>query len=136
MFQRTDAALSAIIIQRIPTAILREGLRCADTRRTSAEHFFHRLILGYRDVVLLQRLRQRQTEHVFHVAVQQTCSVQLAEDPQYATGTMNIFHMVFLRARRNLTQLRHFTGQLVDVAHGEVDFRFLRRRQQMQNGIG
>lgn len=49
---------------------------------------------------------------------------------------MHIFHMVFLRARRHLTQLRHFAGELIDIAHGEVDFSFLRRRQQVQNGIG
>ena len=49
---------------------------------------------------------------------------------------MNIFHMIFLRTWRDLTQLRHFTGKFIDIAHGEVDFRFLRRRQQMQYGIG
>ena len=136
MLQRTDTTLSAIIIQRIPAAILRESLSRTDTSRAGTEHFFHRLVLRYRDVVLLQRLRQGQTEYVFHVAVQQTCAIQLTEDPQYATGTMHIFHMVFLRARRHLTQLRHFAGQLVDITHGEIDFGFLRCRQQVQNGIG
>ncbi len=49
---------------------------------------------------------------------------------------MHIFHMVFLRTRRHLTQLRHLAGELIDITHGEVDFCFLRRRQQMQDGIG
>ena len=44
--------------------------------------------------------------------------------------------MVFLRARRHFTQLWDFAGQLVDITHCEVDFRFLRRRQQVQNGVG
>ncbi|GCM60116.1 hypothetical protein ExPCM17_00906 [Escherichia coli] len=44
--------------------------------------------------------------------------------------------MVFLGARRNFTQLRYFAGELIDITHGEVDFRFLRRRQQVENGVG
>ena len=44
--------------------------------------------------------------------------------------------MVFLRARRHFTQLWDFAGQLVDITHGEVDFRFLCGRQQVQNGVG
>ena len=49
---------------------------------------------------------------------------------------MNIFHMVFLGARRNFTQLRNLAGKLIDITHGEVDFRFLRRRQQVKYGVG
>ena len=44
--------------------------------------------------------------------------------------------MVFLGTWRDFTQLRHFAGELVDVAHGEVDFGFLRGGQQVKNGIG
>ncbi len=44
--------------------------------------------------------------------------------------------MVFLGTWRHFTQLRHLAGQLVDITHGEVDFRFLRRRQQVKNGVG
>ena len=44
--------------------------------------------------------------------------------------------MVLLGARRDFTQLRDFAGELVDVAHGEVDFGFLRGGQQVQYGVG
>ena len=44
--------------------------------------------------------------------------------------------MVLLGARRDFTQLRDFAGELVDVAHGEVDFGFLRGGQQVQNSVG
>ena len=43
--------------------------------------------------------------------------------------------MVLLRARRHFTQLRNLAGQLIDITHSEVDFRFLRGGQQVQNGI-
>ena len=44
--------------------------------------------------------------------------------------------MVFLGARRNFTQLWNLAGKLIDITHGEVDFRFLRRRQQVKYGVG
>lgn len=45
--------------------------------------------------------------------------------------------MVFLGARRNFTQLRNLAGKLIDITHGEVDFRSLpRRRQQVKYGVG
>ena len=44
--------------------------------------------------------------------------------------------MVFLGTWRHFTQLWHFAGKLVDIAHGEVDFGFLRGGQQVQNGVG
>ena len=78
MFQRADTAFCAIVIQGVPAAVLRESLRCADTRRASAEHFFDRFVLRDGDIVLLQRLRQGQTKHVFHVAVQQSGAIQFA----------------------------------------------------------
>ena len=136
MFQRTDTAFGAVIVQRIPATILRERLCGTDTGRARTEHFLDRFVLGKGDVVLLQRLRQGETENVFHIAVQQACAVQLAEDPQHAAGAVHIFHMVFLGTWRHFTQLRHLAGQLVDIAHGEVDFGFLCRRQQVQNGVG
>ena len=43
--------------------------------------------------------------------------------------------MVFLGARRDFTQLRYFAGELIDITHGEVDFRFLCRRQQVKYGV-
>ena len=43
--------------------------------------------------------------------------------------------MVFLGARRNFTQLWNLAGKLIDITHGEVDFRFLRRRQQVKYGV-
>jgi hypothetical protein len=73
---------------------------------------------------------------VFHVAVQQPGAIQLAENTQHAARAVHVFHMVFLGTRRDFTQLRHFAGQLVDIAHGEVDFGFLRGGQQVQNGVG
>ena len=76
MFQRADTAFCAIVIQGVPTAVLRESLRCADTRRASAEHLLNRFILRDGDIVLLQRLRQGQTKHVFHIAVQQPGTIQ------------------------------------------------------------
>ena len=136
MFQRTDTAFGAIVIQGIPAAVLRERLGGTDARRAGAEHFFHRVVLGHHHIVLFQGLRQRQAKDVFDLAIQQPGSVQLAQNAQHAAGAMHIFHMVFLRARRHLTQLRHFAGELIDIAHGEVDISFLRRRQQVQNGIG
>ncbi|SSN11354.1 Uncharacterised protein [Klebsiella pneumoniae] len=136
MFQRTDTAFGAIVIQGIPAAVLRERLGGTDARRAGAEHFFHRVVLGHHHIVLFQGLRQRQAKDVFDLAIQQPGAVQLAQNAQHAAGAMHIFHMVFLRARRHLTQLRHFAGELIDIAHGEVDFSFLRRRQQVQNGIG
>ena len=136
MFQRANAAFGAIVIQRVPAAILRERLGGTDARRTGAIHVFHRVVFGQHHVVLLQRLRQRQAEHVFHVAVQQPGAIQLAENTNHATRTVDIFHVVLLGTRRDFTQLRHFAGELVDVAHGEVDFSFLRGGQQVQNGVG
>lgn len=49
---------------------------------------------------------------------------------------MNIFHMVLLRTRRDFTQLRYLAGELIDITHGEFDFRFLRRRQQVKYRVG
>ena len=135
MLQRTDAAFGAVIIQGVPATILREGLRGTNTGRTRAEHVFHRLILSQHHVIFIQRLRQRQTENVLHIAVQQPGAIQLAKNTDDATRTVYVFHVVFLGAWRDFTQLRHFAGQLIDIAHGEVDFRFLRRSQQVQNGV-
>ncbi len=45
-----------------------------------------------------------------------------------------IFHMVLLRARRHFTQLRNLAGQLIDITHSEVDFRFCAAASR-QNGI-
>ena len=136
MLQRADAAFSAVIVQGIPAAVLRERLGSTNTGRARAEHLFHRVVFGQHHVVLVQRLRQRQAKHVFHVTVQQPGAIQLAEDTDDATRAMHVFHMVLLGTRCDLTQLRHFTGEPVDVAHGEVDFGFLRGGQQVQNGVG
>ena len=70
VFQRADTAVCAIVIERIPTAILRECLCGTNARRASAEHIFYRVILGQHNVVLFQRLRQRQAKYVFHITVQ------------------------------------------------------------------
>lgn len=101
VLQRADAAFGAIVIQGIPTAVLRERLGGTNTRRAGAEHFFDRFVLGYGDVVLLQRLRQGQAEHVFDFAVQQAGTVQLAENAQHAARTVHVFHMVFLGTWRH-----------------------------------
>ena len=131
MFQRANAAFGAVGIQRIPAAILRERLRRADTRRACTEHLFYRFILADHNVVLLQRLRQRQTQHVFYIAIHQPGAIQLAQNTQYAACAVDVFHVVFLRTWRDFTQLWNLAGKLVDIAHSEVDFRFLRRRQQV-----
>ncbi len=68
--------------------------------------------------------------------MQQAGAIQLAEDADDAAGAVHVFHVVLLRARRDLAQLRHFARQAVDVAHGEVDLAFLRGGQQVQNGVG
>ena len=135
VFQRADTAIGAIVVQRIPTAILRECLCGTNACRTCAEHIFYRVILGQHNVVLFQRLRQRQAKYVFHITVQYPRAIQFAENTDNTTSTMNIFHMVFLGARRNFTQLRNLAGKFIDITHGEVDFRFLRRRQQVKYGV-
>ncbi|MND51919.1 hypothetical protein D3C80_429230 [compost metagenome] len=136
MLQRANAAFGAVIIQSIPTAVLRECFGGTNSGRARAEHAFHRIVFGEHDVVLLKRLRQRQPENVFHFTVQQPGTIQLTQNPQNATGTVNVFHVIFWRAWCDFTQLRHFARELVDITHGEVDFGFLGRRQQVQNGIG
>ncbi|CCK16893.1 two component transcriptional regulator, winged helix family [Cronobacter universalis NCTC 9529] len=136
MFQRADAALLTIVIQRIPAAGLRKRLRGANARRTCAVHLFHRAILGEHDVVLFKRLRQRQPQHVIHLAVQKTGAIQFPENADDPARAVNIFHMVFLGAGRHFAQLRYFAGETVDIAHRKVDFRFLGRGQQMQDSVG
>ena len=59
------------------------------------------IIHFYGDVVLLQRLRQGQAEHVFDFAVQQAGTVQLAENAQHAARPVHVFHMVFLGTWRH-----------------------------------
>jgi hypothetical protein len=48
---------------------------------------------------------------------------------------MHVFHMV-LAGRRDFAKDGHVARQPIDVAHAEVDFAFLRGRQEMQHGVG
>ncbi len=66
----------------------------------------------------------------------QTRLLQLAQDGDHATSTVHVFHVVLLGRGRHLAELGHLARHAVDVGHGEIHPGLLRRRQQVQHGIG
>ena len=71
-----------------------------------------------------------------HVGVQQAGAIEFAEDAVNAACAMHVFDMVFVGHWRDLAQARHLARNTVDVGHREIDAGFLRRRQNVQHGIG
>jgi hypothetical protein len=63
-------------------------------------------------------------------------ALELAEDRHHAAGAVHVFHVVGLDRRRDLRQVRHAAAHAIDVLHREVDAGLVRRRQQVQHGVG
>ena len=74
--------------------------------------------------------------HSRAIAVNQARAIEFAQNPHHATGTVYVFHMVFLRSRCDFRQIRHFTAQAINVGDGEVHTTLLRCGEQVQNGVG
>ena len=107
MLQRADAPPGAIHIQLVPTAILAEGLGGADTSWPGTVEIHHRLTRLTADVIFIELFDEGATQHGASIPMHQTRFFQLTQDGHYATGTVHIFHVVFLGGGRHLAQLRH-----------------------------
>ena len=74
--------------------------------------------------------------HGRHLAMDETATVQFAEDAENAAGAMDVFNMVLLGRRRHLAQAGHLARNTVDVRHAEIDAGFAGDGQQMQDRVG
>ena len=74
--------------------------------------------------------------HCAAIPMNQSASVQLPQNPHDATGAMHILHVINLGIGRHLHQVRHFTGNAVNVRHGEIHLTLLRYGQQVQHRVG
>src|SRR5450830_525494 len=131
-----DAAVFTVVVEGFPTGRLAERGLGRDTGGTGLEEGVHRFIAGLGDVPLGDALGQGLAVHGRQVGVQQAATGQFAEDAEDPAGAVHVFHMVLLDVRRDLAQLRHVTGQAVDVVQVEIDLGFLGGSQQVQDGVG
>ncbi len=132
----TDAARAGIGVQRLPPVDRGERLDRAHSARCRVEEF-HRLSGRVRpaDVPVGEKLRQACRVDGVNILAQQSGPVELTEDGRYATGPVDVLHVV-LGARRHLAQARHRPGDLVDVVQGDVHAGLDRGGQQVQDGVG
>ena len=70
------------------------------------------------------------------VSMQLPRSRELAQNGQYTTGSVNVFHVIKRCAGSNFAQLRYVAGKCIDISHGEIELGFLRSGEQVQNGVG
>ena len=136
MLRIADNALFAVEIKLFPARALAEGNLCRNAAGSGAEEFQSRLVVGNGNIPLRQRLAQRRSVDGWQVGVQQSRAVQLAEDCHDATGAMHVFHMNVGLGRRHLGKAGNAPRQAVDVIHGEIDFAFMGRSEDMQHCIG
>ena len=136
MFAVADTAGGAVQIQLGPLGVLAEGDLSRDAAGRGAETRVRFAVLTASDVPARQRFAQGRAMHGTGVAMEQSGALQFAQNRRHATGAMHVFHVIFLRRRSDLAQIRHQTAQTVDVAHGERDLGLTRGGQQMQHGVG
>ena len=111
-------AIGAIVVQ-LSQRQSRENA-CSTNAAGPARTFFYRIILGHDDVVLFQCLRQRQPSTFSHHG-SVTRAIQLAENTDNTTSTVNIFHRVFWVLGATFTAAV-LCGRAYRYHHGEVDF--------------
>ncbi|CAM2160612.1 hypothetical protein PT2222_80196 [Paraburkholderia tropica] len=133
---RADAAFGAVGVEARPARVLAERDLRGHARRTRHVERLHGCVVGAHDVPLVERVLERRRMHGRHVGVQLAGAVEFAEDRHDAARAMHVFDVVLVRVRRNLAELRHDAREAVDVAHRELDARFLRDRQQVQDRVG
>ena len=61
---------------------------------------------------------------------------EFAKDADHAAGAVDILHVVLLGRWRDLAQVRHAPGQLIDLLEAEIHTSFVRGCQQVQDGVG
>ncbi len=136
VFQAADATIGAVIVHTGVARRLAERGLGRDARGPGLKKKLHLGIGAAHQVPLRQRLAQTGAVDCGHVSVQQLGPLQLTEDTHHAAGPVHVFHVVVGGGRRHFAQVRHLPRQPVDVRHVEIDFPFLRSRQQVQHGIG
>ncbi len=106
MLDVTDTPFGAVEVQLRPASVLAEGhLRGYTAGR--GEITDAGLLLGAaHDVPARQGSASVGLWTVRDIAVNQACAVQLAQDRDDAAGTVHVLHVVLLRRRRHLAQVR------------------------------
>ena len=131
-----DAAIRAVIIHAVVTAVLREGSLAAQSGGACLVEFtnFRGRVAG--QVVAVNGVLQGCTVHGWHVGTDEACAREFGEDVHDAASAVHVFDVVFGLVRRNFAQLRDAARQGINVFHRVGDVRFLRGGEQVQNGVG
>ena len=136
MFEIANTALGAVVVQCFPTFVLRKrGLR-PYVCRCGFKEGVHRRIIRAHDVPLIERIAHARAVDGCARTVNQTSTIEFTQNTHHTASAVDVFHMVFLRGRRDFGEIRHFTAEAVNIADGEVHACFLRRCKQMQHRVG
>ena len=131
-----DAALLAVQIQAVPPPGLAEGhlgryspgggqvaLPCRFTRRAD-------------NIPVVQGRGEGRAMNGRDPAVDQAGTIQFTKNTEDATRTMDIFHVILLGSRGDLTQVRNASTQPVDVSHAKLNASLMGCGQQVQDRVG
>ena len=137
MFEITDTTILSICIKTFPLCILTSHLsREFSARSRMIDAVCLRINLSTSDIILLHLFIECLTIHALYSTINQTTLIKFVQDTQDTTGTVAFLHTILLSIRRQLTEARHLTAQLVDIFHLEVSTSFLSYSQKMEHGIG
>ena len=69
------------------------------------------------------------TEELVRLDSHRDQMLELTEDREHPSGAVNILHVILLGRWRHFAQVRDFPAEAIDVGHGEIHARLVRRRQ-------